>query len=542
MAANILKMVTTIPTTGNSVAGITFSGFSPAVTALSMSGGGTTQRDITLSRDLVEDEVGFMSYDSSLGNIVGSTGIPYPSFTNESITDNITSSFSMDKMYVYGDSLFNGFGATIPANRMTSLVAANFGATEFNNAVNGQSITPGIGSSGGSFDITTFVNKPAGNPKIFLNWQLNDSYYSTVFYGSVAAGITAYQTALTNTLASLLGKGWLVSDIVYVNDFYYETTPGGNELASDYYAYADALISFCASNSIRVVKNFPSYDQVDIVHPSDAGYLVCSNWITANLNNTVGSYDYDVQQFCAVTGITDATIKTALQTLRTSLRSGGVWGKRRVINVYVGGNSSTHAVNFKNPSRYNTTWNGGISHSSNGVTYNGSTGYGLVPINLLSDLGVTGGGPIGGSVYVGTDSTTGDDIDFGGSNAVTYFLLSSWYTFGGDNNFIARNTSASVKEKDPSASTTSKGFYSVEKVVTTVNILRNGVSVDSKTDTDAQPDSQLMTGGLYVTGSPNSFTARRHQYLSLGDGLTNAQVLAEYNAVQALQTSLSRQV
>ena len=60
------------------------------------------------------------------------------------------------------------------------------------------------------------------------------------------------------------------------------------------------------------------------------------------------SYDSDAQSFFTATGITDITIKSAINSLVLSAKSNGWWSKCYVIYPFVGGSSTTCSYNLKN--------------------------------------------------------------------------------------------------------------------------------------------------------------------------------------------------
>ncbi len=106
-------------------------------------------------------------------------------------------------------------------------------------------------------------------------------------------------------------------------------------------------------------------------------------------NNFFGSktsYTARTTAFLAATGITDTTIANALNTMDLALIAAGFLpsgtgaGKIEALYPYVGGTATTHKFNFVNPAdtdaAYRIVWSGGVTHDVNGITGNGSNGYG----------------------------------------------------------------------------------------------------------------------------------------------------------------------
>ena len=92
-----------------------------------------------------------------------------------------------------------------------------------------------------------------------------------------------------------------------------------------------------------------------------------------------GCTDADALAFLTATGITDATITSAICGLVTSMKADGTWAKMSAIYPMVGGTATTHKFNLKNPADTNAAFRlnfvGGITHSSNGVAFGGVNGY-----------------------------------------------------------------------------------------------------------------------------------------------------------------------
>jgi len=92
-----------------------------------------------------------------------------------------------------------------------------------------------------------------------------------------------------------------------------------------------------------------------------------------------GSYssgDPDVAAFLLATGINDPTTTNALNTFVTGLKSGSLWNKSDVILPILGTTATTQRVSLKDATN-KVTWSAsGVTHVTNGVHFDGSTGYG----------------------------------------------------------------------------------------------------------------------------------------------------------------------
>ena len=97
--------------------------------------------------------------------------------------------------------------------------------------------------------------------------------------------------------------------------------------------------------------------------------------------------DYDYEKFKDVTGITDATILSAIETLVDDLKLNNLWNKFSVIYPFVGGTAETHKYNLKDArdsdEAFRMIFNGTWTHNSEGAVSDGSTAYGDTNYNPL---------------------------------------------------------------------------------------------------------------------------------------------------------------
>ena len=100
--------------------------------------------------------------------------------------------------------------------------------------------------------------------------------------------------------------------------------------------------------------------------------------------------DADAQAFITAAAITDATQKSAIDTLVTGLKTDGIWTKMKAIYPFVGGTATTHKYNLKDPrdldAAFRLVFNGGWTHSSTGALPNGTNGYANTNLNQSANL------------------------------------------------------------------------------------------------------------------------------------------------------------
>jgi hypothetical protein len=254
--------------------------------------------------------------------------------------------------------------------------------------------------------------------------------------------------------------------------------------------------------------------------------ITATNFIgsaTADSNTVTptSSVDPDAQAFITAASITDPTQQSAINTLVTDLKGYSIWTKMKALYPLVGGTSSTHKWNLKDPrdldAAYRLVFNGGWTHSSGGALPNGTLGLNSISFGVYSRTNVDVLAPSIGNV-------TG-----GASGEATLWLRYQ-------NSLIARiNTSAFINPANPD----SRGLILVNRTSSTqVNVQIRGTQT-----TLTNNSSSLYTGPFQLGGvSPNFFDSKQLAFAYIADGLT-AQNMTDLNtAVVAFQTALSRNV
>lgn len=252
------------------------------------------------------------------------------------------------------------------------------------------------------------------------------------------------------------------------------------------------------------------------------------------------SFDADALSFITAASITDNTQKTAVNTLITDLKAYNIWTKMKAIYPFVGGTATSHKFNLKDPrdldAAFRLVFNGGWTHSVNGVLPNGTNAYantGITPSTTLSQNSTHI------SIYSRTNNTTnGEDMGCRNSgNTIILDIELYWlgnYWFQNNAGFGAGTTSIPTTGYYIN-SRTSNGSYSLYK---------NGTSIKSQSITSVGlPPVPIYIGATNLEGTGSYHYANREiAFASIGDGLTDTEQSNFYTAVQAFQTTLSRQV
>lgn len=248
-------------------------------------------------------------------------------------------------------------------------------------------------------------------------------------------------------------------------------------------------------------------------------------------------FDRDAQTFITAVGITDATQKSAINTLVLDLKGYSIWTKMKALYPFVGGTATTHKWNLKDPQDTNAsfrlTFSGGVTHDSNGIQGNGINTYGdtfFIPNSHLSSSSQHL------SIYSRTNVGEAKR-DIGTYTSGTNSLICTLKWSDGNLYFNNGASYATVSNSD------SKGFYISNKIASgTVIAYKNGSNVASTTSSDTLSTYSVAIMALNTAGSFTEYTTRQYSFASIGDGLSSIESSNFYTAIQAFQTTLSRQV
>lgn len=234
----------------------------------------------------------------------------------------------------------------------------------------------------------------------------------------------------------------------------------------------------------------------------------------------------------AAGGTLSVTEQTATNQLVLDMKAAGIWTAMRAVYPMVGASAAACAQNLKSSS-FTGTFTSGWTFASTGVTPNGTSAYmdtGFVPSvnSSLNNAHL--------SYYSRTQSTGGDRIDIGSTIGSTSEYYLTYHGFGGTyigmhGAFINLTT----------LTTTTKFFLGSRISSTQVKAYYAG----SLWQTITQNSGSLNTNSVYVGGFNSTtkyYSNRECAFASIGDGLTDTQAGNLYTAVQAFQTTLSRQV
>ena len=238
-------------------------------------------------------------------------------------------------------------------------------------------------------------------------------------------------------------------------------------------------------------KMFGSYFNGSIAQTTLYNRALSATEILQNYNAQKSRYipfDTDAQAFITAAGITDSTQQNAINQLVLDLKSYSLWTKMSAIYPFVGGTSTTHKFNLKDPRdldvAYRLAFFGGWTHNANGITGNGTNTYADTFSFSYRTIGVYS--RVNGK-FLGQSAASEDNEGFM-SNYVGFEM------FG--NSLLANNNSINI-----SGSPFTKMYTVVDSNNSNANSLkvyRNGIDTLTPSSAGATPWSKSIN---YVLGA-----------------------------------------
>ena len=265
-------------------------------------------------------------------------------------------------------------------------------------------------------------------------------------------------------------------------------------------------------------------------------------WRSATVVGAPSGNDADALAFITAASITDNTQKSAINTLVTQLKTYGIWTKLKAVYPFVGGTATTHKFNLKDPrdldAAFRLTFNGGWVHSTTGAKPNGTTGWATTYFNPTTQLSTQSSNHLSTYLRTNIDEFSVDMGSFqelGNPYDIESRISNVSYIFNGiPNAYISFST------------TDSRGFYVNTRQSSTLHkVFVSNVLKGSNTSTfQLLPNANIAIGARFnvTTGTTYSYSSKESAFASIGDGLTDAEAVAFYTAVQTFQTTLGRQV
>jgi hypothetical protein len=242
----------------------------------------------------------------------------------------------------------------------------------------------------------------------------------------------------------------------------------------------------------------------------------------------------------AAGGSLTTTEQAATLQLVLDLKANSLWTPMKAIYPMVGGGNADPAKaaaackqNLKSSS-FTGTFTSGWTFASTGVTPNGVSAYMDTGFNSTTQLislssfhfSVYLRTNIGAvQIDIGAETGTFGTFLFPSLNGQTYARLGNTYA-------------------DLTSITDTRAFFQVIRLSSTNTkyFVNNVKKEDSAVNLTAYPTQNILLGALGSNGNVALYSTRQNAFASIGDGLTDTQASNFYTAVQAFQTTLSRNV
>lgn len=246
------------------------------------------------------------------------------------------------------------------------------------------------------------------------------------------------------------------------------------------------------------------------------------------------SLDADAQLFITNAVITDNTQKSAINTLVLDFKSAGIWTKMKAIYPFVGGTASQHRFNLKDPRAINAAYYidfiGGVTHSANGVLFNGSTGY----ANTKLAPNVMGLNSQHLSFYLRIDSSTTMGVAVNGYN---------WIDVPSNTQFRSPINLQSYSLVSASISGRIGFFLGNRNSSTNISLYKNATKLTNVNIASQYLETYpICISALNRNTSVDIAASNIFSFATIGDGLTDTEASALYSAIQTFQTTLNRQL
>jgi hypothetical protein len=183
------------------------------------------------------------------------------------------------------------------------------------------------------------------------------------------------------------------------------------------------------------------------------------------------------------------------------------------------------------------TFFGGGTHSANGYLPNGTNACANTSIVPSSVLNLNS---IHLSYYSRTDNGGLYDIGHSWAGETSLIYLLARYSDG--KSYFRLNAQPIGGTESSQTIADSLGLFTINRTSSTIqSLIKNSTKYNFNVNSFSLPINDIYLA-LTSVAPTNYFGSRECAFSSIGDGLTDAEALAFYNAVQTFQTTLGRQV
>jgi hypothetical protein len=311
------------------------------------------------------------------------------------------------------------------------------------------------------------------------------------------------------------GSAWSASSIASVSSTTWDVTMGTAA------SYGDTLLRSYATGHATV----------------DTSSNELAAYTDSAVTNSIAGFDSDASAFFTASGVTNTTQKNAINQLVLDLKAASIWSKIKVLYPFVGGDSTKHSYNLKNPALYQISYGGtALTHDSNGVT--GTSGYADTAFITSTEIA----SKYSMSAFVYNKTNAAGRIMSGYSSGCGWEMMQqtsggNWKTGVGNSQTVFSDVSNSD----------ARGCYVTTRTSATVlKSFRNGTQLGSTVTTDVTATDPACDRSIVLFDEKvNNTTQGLYSTLNLalwgmGDGLNDTEVGSLNTAIVAYETALSR--
>jgi hypothetical protein len=280
-----------------------------------------------------------------------------------------------------------------------------------------------------------------------------------------------------------------------------------------------------------------------------ANFYTAVQAFQTTLGRSIGTQtvsDADAQAFVTNAGIVDQVEANAINNLVIGMKADGLWTKMKAVYPFVGGTATSHKFNLKDPRdldvAFRLFFSGGWLHTSTGAKPNGTNGYAdtfFIPSanQTINSNGL--GCYITANTFTSADAVTMGSFDSAGQASILVSKINASSVENLDGRLNANSSPQTIVGR--------AGSFDIQRTSATVTKLYKNASIISNFNSGgtALPTLKMYIGNMsfglnvpYAAGYTNS--EFRLAYTS--DGLTDTDITNLRTAIQAFQTSLSRNI
>ncbi len=252
-----------------------------------------------------------------------------------------------------------------------------------------------------------------------------------------------------------------------------------------------------------------------------------------------GGFDPDAQAFfdrvTTAGGSLTTTEKNATNQLVLDMKSAGIWSSMKAVYPMVGASAAACAQNLKSSS-FTGSFTSGWTFASTGVTGNGTSAY--FDTTLTPSVSIASQDSISISYYSRSNIST--SVDFGAVSLTPTVIIQASTNDGGDTYF--RVNQASSQSNANNGGSALKNYIYNRTSSSSESVFINTTKTSISKTSSGNVSQPIYLGSQNNNGVPQFYSNRQCAMFTIGDGLTDTQASNFYTAVQAFQTTLSRNV